>query len=99
MSPLQGYPWLGYMLARSGDAERGRQIRDTLIEQGRRGNGGAYGMALSYAGLRDYGEAFAWLDRSIEDRSLRYNIMEPAFDELRRDPRFHRVRSKLRLPP
>lgn len=97
-SPLQGYPWLGFMLARSGDTVRGRQIRDTLLAQWRQGSGGVYGVALTYAGLRDYDEAFAWLDRSIEDRSLRYNIMEPAFDELRRDPRFDRARQRLGIP-
>ena len=95
MSPLQGYPWLGFMLARSGDTVRAGQIRDTLLAQWRRGNGGAYGVALTYAGLRDYDEGFAWLDKSMEDRSLRYNIMEPAFDELRRDARFDRVRQRL----
>jgi serine/threonine protein kinase/Flp pilus assembly protein TadD len=94
-SPLQGYPWLGFMLARGGETDRGREIRDTLLEQWRRGNGGAYGVALTYAGLRDYSQAFVWLDKSIEDRSLRYNIMEPAFEDLRRDPRFDRVWQKL----
>ena len=98
MSPLQGYPWLGFMLARGGDTMRGRQIRDTLITQWSHGNGGAYGVAVTYAGLRDYDQAFAWLDRSIEDRSLRYNIMEPAFEELRRDPRFERARERLGIP-
>jgi tetratricopeptide (TPR) repeat protein len=96
-SPLQGYPWLGFMLARAGDLHRARAIRDTLLDQWRRGEGGAYGVALTYAGLRDFDEAFAWLDRSIEDRSLRYNIMEPAFADLRRDPRFDRVRRQLGL--
>jgi serine/threonine-protein kinase len=98
MSPLQGYPWLGFMLARGGDTVRGRQIRDTLVAQWREGNGGAYGVALAYAGLRDYDAAFAWIDKSIEDRSLRYNIMEPAFEELRRDPRFDRARQQLGIP-
>jgi serine/threonine-protein kinase len=94
-SPLQGYPWLAFMLARAGEVDRGRQLRDTLLAQWRHGNVGAYGVALSYAGLRDFGEAVAWLDRAIDDRSLRYNIMEPAFDDLRRDPRFDRVRQRL----
>jgi predicted Zn-dependent protease len=94
-SPLQGNPWLAFMLARGGDPARGREIRDTLLTQWRRGEGGAYGVAVAYAGLRELDETFFWLDRSIDDRSLRYNIMEPAFAELRRDPRFDGVRRKL----
>ena len=94
-TPLQGKPWLAFMLARGGETDRGRQIRDSLLAQSRRGDGGAYGVAVAYAGLREFDEAFAWLDKSIEDRSLRYNIMEPAFEDLRDDPRFDRVRQKL----
>ena len=94
-TPLQGAPWLGFMFARSGDVDRGREIRDTLLVRWRRGEVGAYGVAVAYAGLRDLDEAFAWLDKSIDDRSLRYNIMEPAFTDLRRDPRFDRIRQKL----
>ena len=94
-NPLQGSPWLGFMLAQAGRIREAQQIRDRLIELHERAGGGAYGVAVVYAGFRDFDHAFEWLDRSIDDRSLRYNIMEPAFEELRRDPRFERVRIKL----
>jgi serine/threonine protein kinase/Flp pilus assembly protein TadD len=94
-NPRQSEPWLAFMLARAGRTEEARQIRDRLLELWRRGNGGAYGVAVAYAGFGELDNAFEWLDKSIDDRSLRYNIMEPAFDELRRDPRFDRLRSRL----
>jgi hypothetical protein len=47
------------------------------------------------AGLHEFDGAFDRLDKSIDDRSLRYNIMEPVFEELRRNPRFDRVRNRL----
>jgi tetratricopeptide (TPR) repeat protein len=94
-NPLRGAPLLGFMLARAGETERARQLADTLLEQWRQGNGGAFGLAVIYAGLRDFDSAFAWLDKSVEDRSLRYNIMEPAFEELHRDPRFDHLRQRL----
>lgn len=94
-SPLQGNPWLSFMLARAGDVGGAREMRDSLLEQWRRGESGAYGVAVAYAGLGDFDRAFEWLDRSIEDGSLRYNIMEPAFADLRRDARFERVRQRL----
>ena len=94
-NPLQLYPWLGFMLARSGQLDRARQIRDTVVDFWRRRNGGAYGVAVVYAGLGELDSAFVWLDKSIEDRSLRYNVMEPAFAQLRRDRRFDAVRKRL----
>ena len=94
-NPVLVYPLLGFVLARAGRAERAREIRDTLFSLWRQGTAGAYGLAVVYAGLRDFDRAFEWLDRSIDDRSLRYNIMEPAFQELHRDPRFAVVRLRL----
>jgi len=92
-----GVPWLGFMLAQAGRTREARQIRDRMIELHQRGEGGAYSIAVVYAGFRDFTNAVEWLERSIDDRSLRYNIMEPAFEELRRDPRFERVRTRLGL--
>jgi serine/threonine protein kinase/Tfp pilus assembly protein PilF len=94
-NPLQVEPWLGFMLARAGQTAGAQQIRDRLLERWRRGDGGAYGLAVIYAGFREFDKAFEWLDKSMDDRSLRYNIMEPAFEELRRDPRFDRLRNRL----
>ena len=94
-NPVQEDPWLGFMLARAGRTEEAHQIRDRLLARAKRGEDGAYGMAVIYTGLREFDNAFEWLDRSVDDRSLRYNIMEPAFEELRRDPRFDRLRTRL----
>jgi hypothetical protein len=94
-APLQGNPWLAYMLARAGDSTHARALRDTLIGNWRRGTGGAYAVAVAHAGLGDFDAAFEWLDKAIEERSLHFYIMEPAFEDLRRDPRFDRIRQKL----
>lgn len=94
-NPLQTDPWLGFMLARAGQTDEARQIRDRLVELWRRDGGSAFGVAVVDAGFGDFDGAFEWLDKAIDDRSLRYNIMEPAFSELRQDPRFDRVRQRL----
>jgi serine/threonine-protein kinase len=94
-NPLMAEPWLGFMLARAGQTDEAQRIRDRLIDLWRRDGGGAYGVAVVHAGFGDLDRAFEWLEKAIDDRSLRYNIMEPAFDELRRDPRFDRVRQRL----
>jgi serine/threonine-protein kinase len=47
-------------------------------------------VALIYIGLRDNGQAFAWLDKAYEERNeyLVYLPTEPMADPLRNDPRF-----------
>jgi tetratricopeptide (TPR) repeat protein len=94
-NPVQAGPWLGFMLARAGRTDEALRIRDNLVGLATRSGGGAYGVGVVYAGFREFDKAFEWLDKAVDDRSLRYNIMEPAFDELRRDPRFDQLREKL----
>jgi len=91
-------PWVGFMLARAGQLDEARLIRDRLVELWRREGGGAFGVAVVHAGFGDRDSAFVWLEKAIDDRSLRYNIMEPAFEALRRDPRFDRLRQRLGIP-
>ena len=96
-NPVLSYPLYGFLLARAGETERARGILSSFMELRNRGSTGAFGVAVIHAGLGDFDQAFDWLDKAIEDRSLRYNIMEPVFADLRRDPRFDRVRRKLGL--
>ena len=86
---------LGRTLARSGDHAEARRILADLIERTRSNKGGAFFVAVVYEGLGDYTEAFAWLDRSFEDNTIRLDIMDPTFDELRADPRFAQIRKRL----
>ncbi|HSJ62556.1 MAG TPA: protein kinase [Gemmatimonadaceae bacterium] len=82
--------FLGYALARSGDSAQARAILADLLA-GRSRSNGAFGIAVVYAGLRDYDNAFLWLERSIEENTLRHYIFTPMFAELHRDPRFARL--------
>jgi TolB-like protein/Flp pilus assembly protein TadD len=82
--------FLAYALARSGDSEQARVILEDLLA-GRRRSNGAFGIAVVYAGLRDHDNAFLWLERSLEDNSMRHYILTPMFAELHRDPRFARL--------
>lgn len=86
---------LGHATARSGDVTSARDILDDFIARWRQDRGGAFEVAVVYAGLRDYDHAFEWLDRSFEDNSIRGNIMDPLFDDVRADARFARVRRRL----
>ena len=78
---------LGLVLARSGDRTRAVQILDDLKARVRVGGTGAFDVATIYIGLGDLDEAFVWLERAYDDRSLRPFIMDPTFEEARKDPR------------
>jgi tetratricopeptide (TPR) repeat protein len=82
--------FLGYALARSGDTAQARAILDDLLA-GRQHSHGAFGIAVVYAGLHDYDNAFRWLARSVEESSWRAYIVDPMFADLHRDPRFARL--------
>lgn len=97
----QSLPLYAYMLARAGHRDEALRILATLFDRWRRGEGRAFEVAVVYTGLGDFDQAFAWLDRSMDDHSLlmysHFNIMEPIFEDLRSDARFERVRERLGL--
>ena len=93
-NPAYG-PYVGFLRGRAGQMDAAYRIRDQLLEQHKGGSGRAFDLVVINTGLRDFDKAFEWLDKSFDDRSLRFGIMEPAFEELHRDPRFDRLRVKL----
>jgi TolB-like protein/DNA-binding SARP family transcriptional activator len=88
--------FLGYSLARAGRREEAMNILSDLLAE-RRYSHGTFGIAVVYTGLGDYDQAFAWLDRAVEEGSLRVYIMDPVFEDLHRDPRFDGFRRRLGL--
>ena len=89
--------FLGYALARSGERDEATAILSDLLA-GRKRSHGAFGIATIYAGLGDYDSAFVWLERAAGEGTIRIYIMGPMFDDLRRDPRFERIKRQLRIP-
>jgi tetratricopeptide (TPR) repeat protein len=88
---------LGHTLARAGQREEAHRILADLVARQQRTGSGAFEVGVVYAGLGDFDQAFAWLDRSVEDQSLDEQIMTPTFEDLHRDPRFERLRRRLGL--
>ena len=88
---------LGHTLARAGQREEAHRILADLLARQQRTGSGAFEVAVVYAGLGDLDQAFGWLDRSVEDQSLDEQIMTPAFEDLREDPRFERLARRLGL--
>jgi DNA-binding SARP family transcriptional activator len=86
---------LGYVYARAGRNTDALEIHRGLMEAWERGGGDALAIAISYAGLRAVDEALVWLRRAAIDGSLSGTrltwVVEPAFAEVRQDPRFQGV--------
>jgi TolB-like protein/DNA-binding SARP family transcriptional activator len=85
---------LGLALGKSGDRAGAMQILQELKARPVAAAAAFY-VAVVYVGLGDYDSAFLWLDKSIDDHSVTFAIMDPTFAELRRDPRFARFRKRL----
>jgi serine/threonine protein kinase/tetratricopeptide (TPR) repeat protein len=88
---------LAYMLARAGRTDQARQILAGLLDRSRRIKGGAFEVAIVYAGLGENDQAFAWLDKAVDDRSLAFEFLPTVWDGLRSDPRFDHLRSRIGL--
>jgi eukaryotic-like serine/threonine-protein kinase len=86
---------LGYALARSGARTEATRMLSDLLMGWRRGSTPAFSIALTYAGLGDLDQAFLWLDRALDEGLVAYYLMGPGFEDLRRDPRFERIRRRL----
>jgi TolB-like protein/DNA-binding SARP family transcriptional activator len=91
----RGQAMLGYVLARGGHTAEARQILAAALDRERRTKGNAFTVAAVYAGLGEKDQAFTWLDKSLDDRSLQLDTMSLIFDDLRRDPRFDRFHRRL----
>jgi tetratricopeptide (TPR) repeat protein len=65
----QALAHLAFVFARAGQDEEALRIHANLLDQWQRGNDGALEVALVYAGLRDFDQAFGWLERAADDSS------------------------------
>ncbi len=88
--------FLGYALARAGRRDEAEAVLADLIS-GRKYSHGAFGIAIVYAGLKEYDQAFAWLDKAVDENTVTRDLMLPVLNDLHRDPRFDRLKARLGL--
>jgi len=88
---------LGYMLAQAGQRDEAKRLLAGLLARWERTGVGAFEVAMVHAGLGDTDQAFSWLDKSVDDRSIQSMVMGPEFEDLRRDPRFQKLSERLGL--
>jgi tetratricopeptide (TPR) repeat protein len=90
---------LARLEARSGNREVAAKLREQLLALSEKTTVNPYDVAAVYAAERDPDNAMKWLDRAFEQHIARLAFMnvEPMFVELRADPRFHALASKVGL--
>ena len=94
---ITGY--LGYVYAAAGKKAEAQKVLDELKELSKQRWVSPLPIAIIYAGLNDKDQAFDWLNKSIEARSLlALAKVEVAFDNLRGDPRYKDMLKRLNLP-
>ena len=94
---ITGY--LGYVYAAAGKKAEAQKVLDELKELSKQRWVSPFNIAIVYAGLNDKDQAFEWINKSIEARSLlALARVEIAFDNLRGDPRYRDLLNRLNLP-
>ncbi|MGH9493691.1 MAG: winged helix-turn-helix domain-containing tetratricopeptide repeat protein [Candidatus Sulfotelmatobacter sp.] len=80
---------MGYGLAVAGKREEAKLVLD-LLRSSSQNYVSPYDVSIVHLGLGQTGEAFAWLQKALEERSpwMGYLGVEPQMDALRSDPRF-----------
>jgi tetratricopeptide (TPR) repeat protein len=81
---------LGHGYAMAGRLDEARAVLSQLNALSRQRYISPYDIAMVHVGLQENDEAFAWLQKAVEQRSLwlGYLNVEPQLDQLRSDQRF-----------
>jgi tetratricopeptide (TPR) repeat protein len=77
----------------AGEREKARSLLKRLHNMAARKYVAPFEIALIHVGLQDHDEAFAWLQKAFDQRSiwLGYLQVEPQLDPVRHDPRFQEL--------
>jgi len=91
---------LGHVYAVTGKKSEARTLLEELKQHSAHEYVPATSLALIYAGLGETDQAFAWLDKAVEQRAfqLQWINLDPRWDSLRSDPRFGDLMGRLRVP-
>ena len=92
--------YLGYVYGAAGKKAEALRVLEDLKDLSGRRYVSPYNFALIYSGLGDRDEAFAWLERAIDERSYEVTLLkvETALENLHSDPRFTSLLKRLNLP-
>jgi TolB-like protein/Tfp pilus assembly protein PilF len=98
-SPLN-HATAGTALAAVGETGRARRLLGQLMEVSKKRYVCPYEIGLIYVGLGDKDEAFRWLEKGYQDRSIcmQYAKQDPRMTPLHGDPRYEDLLRRLAFP-
>lgn len=90
---------LGYALAIGGARAEAERLLTEITAKRTHGFYPALPIATIHMGLGQHDTALAWLERAAEDRQVGYYMpsVDPIYDPVRNDPRFHALLRRMRL--
>jgi serine/threonine protein kinase/Flp pilus assembly protein TadD len=91
---------LGHAYAASGRRGEAQKALADLKERSKQHYVAPFDVAVIYVGLGATSPTFEWLDKAYEDHShwLTWIKVDPRFDSIRDDPRYHDLLRRMRLP-
>jgi TolB-like protein/DNA-binding winged helix-turn-helix (wHTH) protein/Tfp pilus assembly protein PilF len=91
--------WLGYAYAKAGKIAAAKEQLARQLDQWQRAHTGADGIALTYLGLGDKDQAFAWLEKDLENHGAVHMIKAwPYWDPLHSDSRYQDLLRRIGIP-
>jgi TolB-like protein/Tfp pilus assembly protein PilF len=96
-----GTNWaLGYTYGVAGEKEKATEVLNFLLEKSKQTFIWSAIIAYVYIGLGDKDKAFEWLEKTYEQQEgwLEVLKVDPWFDTLRDDPRFHDLVKRMNFP-
>ena len=91
---------LAFALAKAGQRDEALKLINELKRQAEREHINSFHFVMPYIGLGDKDEAFFWLGKGVDERSIGFAQLEihPWLDDLRSDPRFTALLNRARAP-
>jgi tetratricopeptide (TPR) repeat protein len=91
---------MGFVYAASGRPREAQHVLEELQAMREQQYVPPWSIVRVYAGLGQKDQAFAWLEKSIQERDERlvWLKVDPMFDSLRSDPRYGELLRRLRFP-
>jgi TolB-like protein/Tfp pilus assembly protein PilF len=92
---------LGHIYSMAGKQDDARRVLAQLNDLSKQGKASPLEMAIVHAGLDETDQAFELLERALEEHSgpLVYLKVEPFYDSLRADARYHDLLRRMNLAP
>jgi tetratricopeptide (TPR) repeat protein len=90
--------YLAYVYARAGRWVEAQRELSAMYEKSRHDFVPAFDFAIAYAGFGKMDSTFAWLNKSVDDHTVRPYLMDPTFDSIRSDSGYRQLLRRMNLP-